>query len=80
MQILVFTKGGGKVPNIPTRSGLRSQHIQFETTLLDELLLIAKYRIINFPTSLIIDNKGKVLLKVRGSIPSSYVQNFAPNN
>ena len=76
MQVLVFTKNGRKVPRLPNRPGLDTRHISFGTTLLEELLLIARYRIVNYPTSLIIDNKGKVLLKVKGSIPNSYVNSF----
>lgn len=72
-KILVFTKNSGKVPTCPKRPGLEFEHIQFETNDIDHLLIIARYRIINFPTSLIIDNQGKVLLKVKGSIPAAYM-------
>ena len=69
MKILAFTRDGQKIPNIPLRPGLQFQHIVFESNKLEDLLLVAKYRVVNFPTSLVIDDSGKVLLKVKGSIP-----------
>jgi len=72
MQILVFTKNGCLTPTIPQRDGLEIKHVHFESTLLDDLLLIAKYRIINFPMSLIVDGRGNVLLRVKGAIPGRY--------
>jgi hypothetical protein len=65
----VFTREGQKVPSVPDRPGLQWQHVVFESNRLEDLLLIAKYRIVNFPMSLVIDNTGKVLLKIKGSIP-----------
>lgn len=76
MRIIVFSKNGRKIPKLPNRPGLETKHISFNTSNLEELLLIARYRIINFPTSLIISDTGKVLLKVKGSIPNSYVNSF----
>jgi len=77
MTILTFTKNGSKAPAFPNRQGLSFRHIKFETNILEDLLLIAKYRIINFPTSLIIDNAGNVLLKVKGAISNKYVDSIA---
>jgi len=74
--ILTFTKNSSKIPALPQRPGLEFKHVEFESNDLDDLLLIAKYRIINFPTSLIIDDRGKVLLKVKGSISSKYIDSF----
>jgi hypothetical protein len=76
MKILLFTANGDSPPAFPRRPGLEFEHIRFETNNLEDLLLIAKYRVINYPTSLIIDDRGKVLLKVKGSIPGNYVDNF----
>ena len=76
MEILIFTRNGDRMPRLPSRPGLDIRHIQFESNSMENLLLVAKYRIINFPTSLIIDNRGKILLKVKGSIPDSYVDNI----
>jgi len=76
MQILSFTRNGSRAPSHPKRPGLDFKHIQFESNDLDDLLLVARYRIINFPTSLIIDTNGKILLKVKGSIPNRYVDNL----
>ena len=76
MRIIVFTRNGNKPPKCPERPGLEFQHIHFESSKLDDLMIIAKYRIVDFPTSLIINNKGKVLLKVKGAIPGSYVDNL----
>jgi hypothetical protein len=69
MKILTFTRDGQKTPNVPLRDGLQLQHVVFESNKLEDLLLIAKYRVVNFPTSLVIDDTGRVLLKVKGSIP-----------
>jgi hypothetical protein len=76
IQILLFTKNGSKIPNFPKRPNLKFKHIRFETNNLDDLLTIAKFRIINFPTSLIINGRGKILLRIRGAIPSIYVDKF----
>ena len=75
MKIVVFTNNKRKV-KFPIRSGLECQFINFNSTDLNDLMLIAKYRIVNFPTSLIIDSNEKILLKVKGSIPGSYVDNL----
>lgn len=73
MIIYTFTKNGEKLPDLPKRNGLDFKHIRFDSTDLDDLLTIARYRIINYPTSIIVDDKGNVLLKVKGSIPSGYI-------
>ena len=80
MKILVFTKNGGVIPPFPQRLGLQYQHVRFESTTLDDLLLIAEYRVIHFPMSIIIDGKGKVLMKVKGTIPDAYVDNLLESN
>jgi len=76
MIIYTFTRNGTRVPKPPNRKGLDFKHIKFDSTLLDDLMLIAKYRIVDFPTSIIIDDHGKMLLKVRGSIPGNYVDSL----
>jgi len=80
VKIIVFTKNDGSTPSFPRRSGLEFRHVQFESVELDDLLLIAEYRVIHFPMSIIIDGKGKVLMKVRGAIPDSYVDNLLESN
>ena len=72
MRIIVFTRNGVK-PKFPKREGLECKHIRFDSNKLDDLMAIARFKIVNFPTSIIIDKKGKILLKVRGSIPNNYV-------
>ena len=73
MRVLLFTRNGTKVPKLPERSGLEFKHIKFESNNLDDLLEISRFRILNFPTSLVIDEKNRVLLKVKGSIPGKYI-------
>lgn len=73
VKVYVFTKNGIKIPQLPDRPGLQLQHVRFDSNKLDDLILVAKYRIINFPTSIIIDGRGKLLLKVKGTIPESYI-------
>jgi len=76
MRIIVFTRNGTN-PKFPNRPGLDCKHIRFDTNNLDELLTLAKFRIVNFPTSLILDKRGKILLKVKGSIPNTYIDRLA---
>jgi len=76
MRVVVFTKDENREINFPTRPGLEFKHIRFETNDLDELLLIASFRVVNFPTSIIIDNKGKLLLKIRGTISEEYLGKY----
>ena len=73
MQIVVFTRKNQSIPKFPKRSKLKFRHVIFESTDIDDLRLVALYRIINFPTSIIIDDNNKVLIKVKGSIPGEYV-------
>jgi hypothetical protein len=61
---------------LPDRQGLEFKHIRFDSTDLEDLMLVAKYRIIDYPTSIIVDGNDKMLLKVKGSIPGSYVDNL----
>lgn len=77
MKILIFNKNGYKpFPSIPQRQNLEVQHISFESNVLDDLMLVAKYKVLSFPTSLIIDNNGKILLKVKGILSESYIDNL----
>lgn len=76
MKILVFTKNDISPPSFPDRPNLECRHVRFESTNLDDLLLIAKYRIIQFPMSIIIDGRGRVLMKIKGTIPESYIDNI----
>ena len=75
MQLLFFTRhADNQQPFV--REGLSIKHVTFDSNDLEDLLLVAKFRIVNFPTSLIIDNKGKVLLKMYGRVPVSYVNDL----
>lgn len=76
MELLIFTRNGKKIPKLPQRPGIKFQHIQFESQKLDDLLKVAKYRIFEFPTSLILDNRGRILLRVRGSITNKYIDSI----
>lgn len=76
LAILLFTKNGECPSNLPNRSGLKFKHIRFCSTDLDDLMLVARYRVIDYPMSIIVDDKGNVLLKVKGSIPESYIDNI----
>lgn len=73
MKILVFTKKGQETPSFPQRPGLEVQHVCFNSSKLDDLMLVAKYRILNYPSTLVIDSRGKVLIKMRGSVPDNYL-------
>jgi len=73
MQILIFTKKFMQIQDLKLRNGLSIKYVAFESTNIDDLLLIARYRILNFTTSLVIDDRGKVLLKMRGTVPTSYI-------
>ena len=76
MKVIIFTRYGAKLPKYPERPGLEFQHVQFESSNLEDLMVIAKYRILEYPTSIIINKRGQVLLKVKGSIPDRYVDNL----
>lgn len=73
MQILLFTKNSQIPPKFPNRPGLQVRYIKFESTELDDLLLIAKHKILNFPMSVIVDDNGKAIIKMYDSIPDDYV-------
>ena len=73
MEILVFTRKESNIKFKKVREGLTIRQIPFSSRKLDDLLIIAKHRILNFPTSLVIDGNGKVLLKMHGTVPMSYV-------
>jgi thioredoxin-related protein len=73
MKIILFTRVNGEVPRLPNRPGLEFKHIHFESSNLDDLMLIAQHRVIDYPTSIIVDNNGRTILRLKGSIPSDYV-------
>lgn len=76
MKVITFTRSNRKIPSISLRPGLEFQHVTFESSNLDDLLLIAAHKIVDFPTSLVVDGRGKVLLKVRGAIPRYYLNSL----
>lgn len=73
MQLIIFTKDDEELPDLSQYKDLRFRHIRFNSTDLDDLLLIAQYRIISYPTSIIVNNKGSILLKKKGFISSTYL-------
>lgn len=75
MKILIFNRNGCKVTPLK-RDDLDIKYISFESTILDDLMLVAKYKIFDFPTSLIIDNHGRILLKIKGTLSEDYINNF----
>jgi len=79
MTILVFTRNN-KLPKIELRNDLDVRFIDFDSTKLDDLLTIAKYRVVNCPTSLVIDNRGKIMLRVKGVVPRTYLNRLAEQN
>lgn len=75
MEIITFTREKENL-TCPIRDGLIFRHIVFNSSKLDDLMLVAKYKIVSYPTSIILDSKGRLLLKVRGTIPDTYIDNF----
>lgn len=73
MQLIIFTKDDEELPDLSQYKDLRFRHIRFSSTDLDDLLLIAQYRIISYPTSIIINDKGSILLKKKGFISLTYL-------
>ena len=76
MSILIFIRNGAKVPKITIRDNFDIRFISFDSNILEDLLCIARYKVVNFPTSLIINDGGKVLLKMRGFVPRIYINKF----
>lgn len=77
MKIILFTRNSEiKSSEFPQRDGLDFQHVQFCSSKLEDLLLVAKYKIVNYPMSLVVDNRGKILLKIKGLISDSYIDNL----
>jgi hypothetical protein len=74
MRLVFFTRNGTKPPQAPP--GIEFQHIQFESNKLADLLDIAQYRVINFPTSILLNDKDKVVLRTRG-MPSKTTLQYA---
>jgi len=52
---------------------VETQFLSFESTRHEDLLVIAKNRIIDVPCSLLLSNTGKILLRVNGIVPKTYV-------
>ena len=77
MKIITFIREGQKVPAMPVRPGLETRIVNFDCEKLDELLLIAKFKILTFPTSIIIDDRNRVLLRVRGGVLNIYVDRLS---
>lgn len=74
MQLIIFTRGNKKLPSYLSKyKKLNFKHIRFDSTNLDDLLIIAQYRIISYPTSIIVNNKGSILLKKKGFISLTYL-------
>lgn len=74
MKLIIFTKDGTDVPSIPDDiNNIKIQYVIFNSTNQDQLLLIAKYRIIDYPTSIIINERDEILMKVNGPIPDGYI-------
>lgn len=78
MKLLIFTKKHidkiDALAYIEDKCGV--EYIPFNTNNLDQLLKIARFRIINFPTSIIIDNRGKVLFRINSIIPNYYITKY----
>jgi hypothetical protein len=77
IKLYVFTKGRQDLPRIPNKEGMEVKHIQFESTRLDDLLLIAKFRIINYPMSVLVDGQDHVLLRMKGALNDRLLDNVA---
>jgi len=77
MRLLMFTRNGTKKLNTPP--GLDFHHIPFESNRLSDLLDIARHRVINFPTSILLNDRGKIVLRVRG-MPSNTMLQHAMQN
>jgi len=77
MRLLMFTRNGTKVPKTPP--DIEFQHIKFESNKLADLLDIAQYRVINFPTAILLNDKRKVMLRTRG-MPSPTILRHAIQN
>ena len=75
IKLYVFSRERYAIPPLPNKEGMEVKHVQFESTKLEDLLLVAKYRIINFPTSVLVDGRDQVLLRMKGILPDRYVDN-----
>ena len=76
MKILAFYKYGFDFIERPFEIvGIPITYINFDSTELEDLKLVAKYRIVQYPTSILI-RKTKVLFRISGMIPSDYIENY----
>lgn len=78
MKLLVFTQKYADKIIIPQniQNKFDVKYIPFDSNNIDNLLDIALFRVINFPTFIIIDDKGKLLLRIRGSISEEYLERY----
>ena len=73
MRYILFNKHVFDDYLLPDINGIICQRVCFNSNNLNDLLLVAKYKIVNFPSSIIIDKKDKLILKMRGNIPIEYL-------
>ena len=76
IQILSFIRDRyGDWPVSP-RKDVGIKVVIFEASNLEDLLLIAKYKIVDFPVSIVIDGNDNVLLRIRGLVSSDVLDNL----
>ena len=76
MKILAFHKNGFDFEEKPSEiAGIPVTYVNFDSTELEELKLVAKYRIVQYPTSILL-RKTKVLFRISGMIPLDYIENY----
>ncbi len=73
MRLLIFINSKLRSP---PKFEIDYQYVDFNSTKLDDLMLIAKYRILDFPTTLVIDLNGKILLRMRGVVSNKQISDL----
>ena len=77
MRYILFNRNMSDDYILPDIKGISCQRICFNSNNLDDLLLVARYGIVNYPSSIIINEKDKLVLKMSGPIPIEYLNELA---
>ena len=72
MKLIICLRGKPKNPD-KYKYNVETVFLDFESTKHEDLLIIAKNRIISAPCSLLFSDAGKILLRVNGIAPKTYI-------
>ena len=76
IKVIIFTKDSKTIPFLPTKDGVEFRHISFNSSKLEDLMVVARHRVLQYPTTIVFDSSGRVILRLSSIVSEPFLEDM----